>query len=125
MFNIEYKVWENVCSAYFNLNENTKKAYLQFFPLTKLSKQDEKNLKSEKFFNDYIKNLTFVIVKECFFRTNNFLQKGDGSFRDSSLVSPILFLVLQVLGYKIYNLYEQERNENIEVYYAGDYNKWT
>lgn len=123
MFNIEYKVWENVCSAYFNLNENTKKAYLQFFPLTKLSKQDEKNLKSEKFFNDYIKNLTFVIVKECFFRTNNFLQKGDGSFRDSSLVSPILFLVLQVLGYKIYNLYEQERNENIEVYYAGDYNK--
>ena len=123
MFNIEYKVWENVCSAYFKLNENTKKAYLQFFPLTKLSKQDEKNLKSEKFFNDYIKDLTFVTVKECFFRTNNFLQKGDGSFRDSSLVSPILFLVLQALGYKIYNLYEQERNKNIEVYYAGDYNK--
>ena len=123
MFNIEYKVWENICSAYFKLNKNTKKAYLQFFPLTKLSKQDEKNLKSEKFFNDYIKDLTFVTVKECFFRTNNFLQKGDGSFRDSSLVSPILFLVLQALGYKIYNLYEQKRNENIEVYYAGDYNK--
>ena len=123
MFNIEYEVWENVCSAYFKLNENTKKAYLQFFPLTKISKIEEEHLKSESFFNNYIKDLTFVIVEECFFRTNNFLQKGDGSFRDSSLVSPILFLVLQTLGYKIYNLYEQERNENIEVYYAGNYNE--
>lgn len=123
MFNIEYEAWENVCSAYFKLNENTKKAYLQFFPLTKISKIEEENLKSESFFNNYIKDLTFVIVEECFFRTNNFLQKGDGSFRDSSLVSPILFLVLQTLGYKIYNLYEQERNENIEVYYAGNYNE--
>ena len=123
MFNIEYEAWENVCNAYFKLNENTKKAYLQFFPLTKISKIEEENLKSESFFNNYIKDLTFVIVEECFFRTNNFLQKGDGSFRDSSLVSPILFLVLQTLGYKIYNLYEQERNENIEVYYAGNYNE--
>lgn len=123
MFNIEYEEWENVCSAYFKLNENIKKAYLQFFPLTKISKIEEANLKSESFFNNYIKDLTFVIVEECFFRTNNFLQKGDGSFRDSSLVSPILFLVLQTLGYKIYNLYEQERNENIEVYYAGNYNE--
>lgn len=123
MFNIEYEEWENVCSAYFKLNENIKKAYLQFFPLTKISKIEEANLKSESFFNNYIKDLTFVIVEECFFRTNNFLQKGEGSFRDSSLVSPILFLVLQTLGYKIYNLYEQERNENIEVYYAGNYNE--
>jgi hypothetical protein len=123
MFNIEYEAWKNVCSAYFKLNENTKKAYLQFFPLTKISKTEEENLKSESFFKNYIKDLTFVIVEECFFRTNNFLQKGDGSFRDSSLVSPILFLVLQILGYKIYNLYEQERNENIEVYYAGNYNE--
>lgn len=123
MFNIEYEAWENVCSAYFKLNENTKKAYLQFFPLTKISKIEEEHLKSESFFNNYIKDLTFAIVEECFFRTNNFLQKGDGSFRDSSLVSPILFLVLQTLGYKIYNLYEQERNENIEVYYAGNYNE--
>ena len=123
MFNIEYEAWKNVCSTYFKLNENTKKAYLQFFPLTKISKIEEENLKSESFFKNYIKDLTFVIVEECFFRTNNFLQKGDGSFRDSSLVSPILFLVLQTLGYKIYNLYEQERNENIEVYYAGNYNE--
>ena len=123
MFNIEYEAWKNVCSAYFELNENTKKSYLQFFPLTKISKTEEENLKSESFFNNYIKDLTFVIDEECFFRTNNFLQKGDGSFRDSSLVSPILFLVLQTLGYKIYNLYEQERNENIEVYYAGNYNE--
>ena len=123
MFNIEYEAWKNVCSAYFELNENTKKSYLQFFPLTKISKKEEENLKSESFFNNYIKDLTFVIDEECFFRTNNFLQKGDGSFRDSSLVSPILFLVLQTLGYKIYSLYEQERNENIEVYYAGNYNE--
>ena len=123
MFNIEYEAWKNVCSAYFELNENTKKSYLQFFPLTKISKKEEENLKSESFFNNYIKDLTFVIDEECFFRTNNFLQKGDGSFRDSSLVSPILFLVLHTLGYKIYSLYEQERNENIEVYYAGNYNE--
>lgn len=58
MFNIEYEAWKNVCSAYFKLNENTKKAYLQFFPFTKISKKEEKNLKSESFFNNYIKDLT-------------------------------------------------------------------
>lgn len=56
-------------------------------------------------------------------RSENFMQKGDGSFRDSSLVSMILFLVLQAIGKEIQKKYILGRSENIIVYYAGNYDK--
>ncbi len=56
-------------------------------------------------------------------RSENFMQKGDGSFRDSSLVSMFLFLVLQCIGKEIYEKYISNRSSNFLVYYAGNYNK--
>ena len=48
------------------------------------------------------------------------MQKGDGSFRDSSLVPMVLFLVLQAIGKEIQKKYVSGRSENIIVYYAGN-----
>lgn len=46
------------------------------------------------------------------------MQKGDGSFRTSSLISPILYLILQSVGIEIAKKYYSMRSDNISTYYS-------
>ena len=102
LFGISYTTWKSVCDMYFSLNEGSKKAYLQWFPFTKLSKKDEETISGEDFYNTYIKTASLVLFSSVMHQSENFLQKGDGSFRDSSLIGPILYLTLQTSVYKGY-----------------------
>lgn len=54
-------------------------------------------------------------------QSENFLQKGDGSFRDSSLIAPVLYLILQAVGKEISEQYITHRPVDISAYYAGNY----
>lgn len=121
LFGITYETWVTVCKMYFTLKIGTKKAYLQCFPFSKLSEEDQKYIISVPFFEKYINSGAFVMFKAVMLRTENFIQKSDNSFRDASLVSPILYLILQSIGKEISLKYISERPNNIEVYYAGSY----
>lgn len=121
MFGIEYKTWKAICNMYFNLGVGLQKAYLQWFPFSKLSKEEKETICSEDFFKKYIDSGAFVLLSNVMYRTDNYIQKADGSFRDSSLVSPILFLILQAIGKEISQKYISKRQSGIEVYYAGNY----
>lgn len=106
---------------YTSLKPGSKSAYLQWFPFSKLSADDVENLCSQSFFEKYIKSGAFVFYSCAMQQSENYLQKSDGSFRVSSLISPILYLVLQAVGKGISQKYISNRPENIEVYYAGNY----
>lgn len=121
MFGISYDTWKNVCNMYFSLNTGSLKSYLQWYPFTKLTKQDKDKIKSEDFYNKYIKTSNFIFFPFVMHQSENFLQKGDGSFRDSSLISPFPYLILQSVGKEIYNKYTSIRPADISVYYAGNY----
>lgn len=121
MFNIQYKTWKNICKLYFDLKVGSQSAYLQWFPFTKLSDEDKQYIVSESFFNQFIQNPAFLINPAVVHQTENFLQKSDGSFRDSSLVTPVLYLVLQCIGKEISIHYRDMRPNNVSVYYAGNY----
>lgn len=54
-------------------------------------------------------------------QSENYLQKGDGSFRDSSLITPVLYLMLQAVGKEISEQYISHRPDDISTYYAGNY----
>lgn len=99
----------------------SQKAYLQWFPFTKLSSSDKEIISGEKFYNQYIKTGSFVLFPSVMHQSENYLQKGDGSFRDASLISPILYLILQSIGMEIHNHYTPVRSADISVYYAGNY----
>ena len=101
MLGITYDTWKNTCQMYFNLRKRTKSAYLQWFPFTKMSSDDQDTITSEVFYNRYIKSGAFVLFPATMHRSENFIQKGDGSFRDSSLLSPVLYLVLQAMGKEV------------------------
>lgn len=121
MFGISYDTWKNVCNMYFSLNAGSQKAYLQWFPFTKLSYADRETISGEEFYNSYIKTASFMLFPPAMHQSENYLQKGDGSFRDSSLVAPVLFLLLQSIGLKIHNYYSPIRPPDVSVYYAGNY----
>ena len=121
MFGFTYDTWNQICQMYFKLSHGSKKAYLQWFPFSKITKKDEEYISSEEFFKKYIENAAFVLFPEAMHQSENFLQKGDGSFRDSSLLSPILYLVIQSIGKEISKYYQPARNVSINVYYAGNF----
>lgn len=108
---------------YFNLGKGTKASYLQWFPFTKISADDQDIIADEEFYNRYIKSGAFVLFPAAMHRSENFIQKGDGSFRDSSLLSPVLYLILQALGKEISMAYLPQRGKQIEVFYAGNYDE--
>ena len=108
---------------YFDLGKGTKAAYLQWFPFTKMSSDDQNAVASEDFYNKYIESGAFVLFPSAMHRSENFIQKGDGSFRDSSLLSPVLYLVLQAVGKEVSVAYSPQRGNQIEVFYAGNYDE--
>lgn len=120
MFGISFKTWQDICEMYFEIEDGSKKAYLQWFPFAKLTETDEELLKSEAFFYKYIKAPGFILFPEAMRTLQNYIQKGDGSFRDSSLLSPILYLILQAIGKEISERYHMIRNINIDAFYAGN-----
>lgn len=121
MFGITYATWKTICTMYFSLEEKTQKAYLQWFPFSKLTYDDKNEISGEDFFKKYISNGGFVFFPEIMLRSDNYIQKGDGSFRNSALISPLLYLVIQALGKEISNKYSSTRPFDIGVYYAGNY----
>lgn len=123
MFGISYDTWKSVCDMYFSLKPGAQKAYLQWFPFTKLSSDDKKTIAGEEFYNNYIKTASFMLFPPAMHQSENYLQKGDGSFRDSALVAPVLYLFLQAIGLEIHNHYFSIRPSDISVYYAGNYER--
>lgn len=121
LLGIRYETWRDICNMYFSLGTGSQKAYLQWFPFTKLSSNDKEILSSKEFYDKYISTSSFVVFPQAMHQSENFLQKSDGSFRDSSLTSPILYLILQAVGKEIYNKYIPERQSDISTYYAGNY----
>ena len=123
-FNIGYDTWHDICQIYFSnekITKNLKSSYLQWYPFVKLSHEDLDYISSEEFYLKYIKTGSFLLFEENRLRLKNYIIKNDCSFRDASMVSPILFLVLQAIGKEISKLYIRERNEEIDVFYGGNY----
>lgn len=50
-------------------------------------------------------------------------MKGDGNFRNASLVSPIMYLVALTIGKSISKMYQSQRQPSLSVFYAGNYDE--
>lgn len=122
MFGVKFETWASICDMYFSLKKGSLKSYLQWFPFTKLTSAEKEIIKSKEFYEKYINTASFVFFPSVMHQSENFLQKGDGSFRDSSLVAPILYLMLQAIGKEIHEKYSPQRPASISAYYSGNYN---
>ena len=121
MFNIDYDLWLEICEYYLSINERKLNKYLQWYPLSLLKNKDSTDIKDKGFYEKYIANGNFVLYERLMLKTDNYLQKNDGSYRESSLISPILYLVIQCIGKQYANHYSDTRDSNIICFYAGNY----
>jgi AbiA family abortive infection protein len=121
MFDITYDTWDKICDMYLSKRSANIYSYLQWFPYSKLDKSDIHYIRSEEFYNKYIEHGHCVLFSSVMFRTENYLQKSDGSFRNATLISPLLYLILQCIGKTIADKYRPKRPPEIEVFYGGNY----
>jgi len=123
LFSLEYEDWKMVCSQIGLQKRGRKSMYLQWYPFIRLSAKEKATLVTEEFFNDYIKSGLFFYYSENWLITNNYIMKGDGNFRNASLVSPVMYLVALTIGKSISKMYTSQRQPSIDVYYAGNYDE--
>jgi len=76
---------------------------------------------TEEFYNKYIKNGSCVLFPTVTFKDKNYLLKYDGTIRNATLISPLMYLVLQAVGKAISEKYVVQRPDDINVFYGGDY----
>ena len=110
-----------VCSQIGLQKRGRKSMYLQWYPFTRLSTKEKDTLVSEDFFNHYIKSGLFLHYSENWLVTNNYIMKGDGNFRNASLVSPIMYLVALTIGKSISKKHESRRPPSVDAFHAGNY----
>ena len=53
----------------------------------------------------------------------NYEMKADGTFRNKTLIPPILYIYYTAIVMEISNKYVEKRNSNISVRYAGNYKR--
>ena len=121
MFGISYETWKSVCDIYFDQKDEVLQSHLQWFPFSILSDANRITISSQEYYETNIKSGACVLFNETILHTDNYLQKSDGSFRNSSLVSPIIFLILQAIGKTVSESYLAKRPSGIFTYYAGNY----
>jgi AbiA family abortive infection protein len=121
MFAFDYEDWKIVCSQIFAQRYGRKKYYLQWYPFSKLSIKEKNDILSREYFNNFINNGLFLFYPETWLLCNNYILKGDGNFRNASLVSPLFYLLFLTLGKRISKYFQSERQADILVFYAGNY----
>lgn len=121
MLGITYNTWDEVCGMYARQRRGVLESYLQWYPFSLLTNNDWCEMRSEEFYSKYMQNGACLLFDRTLICTDNYIQKGDGSFRHSRLVSPILFLLIQALGKRVSEVYSPHRPYNVDVFYAGNY----
>lgn len=101
MINMEYGTWNNVCEGIFNQSKQSLNKYLQLYPFSILTSDEKEQIKSKEFFYKFINNGAFFKNKLVFDFTRHYIQKSNSSFRNSKLISPIIYIYLECIGYHV------------------------
>ena len=121
MINIEYSIWKKACDSINKIKKSTLKNSLQWYPISKLSKQEKDIISTEDFFNNYIKSGNYLMSNKFKNIFQYFLPKSDLNLRAISLINPIDLYFSTALGFYLNNKYKEKRDlEHFSVYYAGN-----
>ncbi len=121
LFSLEYEDWECICSQIFIQKHGRKKIYLQWYPFACLSNHEKKVLMSKEFFGNFIQTGIFLYYPENWLVADNYMMKGDGNFRNASLISPIMYLLALAIGKNISKKYVPLRPLGVQAFYAGNF----
>ncbi|KAB8136809.1 AbiA family abortive infection protein [Gracilibacillus oryzae] len=119
MINMKYDTWNNVCEGIFKQNKQSLNKYLQLYPFSILTDDEKEVIRSEEFFYKFINNGALFKNKLVFDFPRHYIQKNNSSFRNSKLVSPIVYIYLECIGYHVCKTYIKDSTLT-RCYYAGN-----
>lgn len=120
---IDYSTWKRACDSLFNESNSRLSSYLQTFPFSKINEQDKHYISSKDFYNKKIKNANWLLDENNFLNLQHYFYNSDGTYRYVKLVSPIMFLAIQCIGFYLHDSYRVPNNIYREIFYAGDFSK--
>lgn len=107
MLGLSYVSWIKACEMVQAIDSKAQKSYLQLYPFSLID--DWEKIKSEKFFDGYIKSALFLEFDSTYIHPVRYMQKGDGSLRRTNLVSPLNYLILLAFGCEVESSYRSKR----------------
>lgn len=120
MLKIEYDEWTKLCDNLKKYINVYRRFYLQLYPITE---DYLEKISKKKYFDRYIKTGAFLWNDKNWIKCENPSMNINGTLRHRNLISPLFYIIYIYIGKKISNLYRSKRNNNIEVYYAGNLEK--
>lgn len=119
MLKIDYDTWITTCEMVEKYSKKYGKFYIQLYPLN----YSLDYFKQKEFYNKYIKNSAIFLDYNNYEKIDNCCLKQNGSFRNRYLITPIFYLYYTAIGVYIEKNYKNNLNENICVFYAGNFNE--
>lgn len=121
MIRIKYETWKKTCELIKEYSTKYGKFYLQLYPIKFCNNYEV--IITEKYFKSNILNGKFLMEDNNYTVCENYEMKDDGTFRNKTLIPPILYIYYTAIVMEISNKYVEKRNSNISVRYAGNYKK--
>lgn len=119
MINIDYECWQDAVDGVFKdfpLSPNP-----QLIPFSKLSPKEKDYIKSEQFYNKYIKSGAFTHYASTWNISNAYIMKPNGIYRKATNISPIFYLLITAFAKYISKLFvENFGDKYISVFYGGN-----
>lgn len=78
-------------------------------------------LTSLVFFERYVKYGAITLSPLFWSKSHNYVLRSDGSLRDTALISPLMFLIIESFGKMVFDLGKTPENPAILSFYNGNY----
>lgn len=123
MITLQHQDWERAVNMIKNIPPSAKNKYFQTFPFFLLSETSWEELLSENFFYSYIKSGEFLTYQENLSFYDRTIQKSHGAYRQTRIVSPIIYIFLIAIASQVERIYVEKRTNDMSVYFSGSFEK--
>ena len=118
LVNITFESWRVACEMV-KCEKGRLRSYLQWLPFYVINKSEWATIESEEFFDRYISDGSFILCERMRFLGNGLIQKSGFAFRDSRLVSPVIYLYLLAFSIEYERIFSPGF-KNDATFYSGD-----
>lgn len=122
LYGISYSEWKCYVSLLMSAPSNNLDKYIQTYPFSRLSSDEKEILVSQEFYEQNISSGSFLSERNLI-RTETVMTKNDGSLRNVTIVTPIVYLVLLCIGGHIFENMKSIKSEYSQKFYSGSFSQ--
>lgn len=115
---VSYGSWCKACGMV-RREKPRLRSYLQWYPFFAMNVDRWDRIESEQFYSTFIEDGSFILCKSMRFLQDGLVQKKGHAFRDTMLVSPVMYLYLLAFAVEYYAVFSSPCAAD-NTFYSGD-----